>query len=233
MRRTSAPTRLIAFGAAVISSLVGVLAAPAQSTPAADESLLLTLTNSVRASSGVPALALDSGLSSVARQWASSMAASGGISHNANLKNQVGSGWVKIGENVGYGGTLQAIHAALLNSPSHLRNIVDPEFQRIGIGVVWANNLVWLVQVFYTPATSVSTPASPTSAPPATSTPATAAPATAPAPVKSTPTTSTSTTTTTVAPSTTTTSVAPTSSPGLPLRLTLMVQQVRTLRLPS
>lgn len=210
---------------ALTLSLVGALGVPAQAA-AADETLLLTLTNATRTAAGVPALALDSQLSSVARQWANSMAAAGAISHNTNLRNQVGSNWSKVGENVGYGGTVQVIYEALLNSPSHLRNILDPEFERVGLGVIVANNTVWLVQVFLTPRATAPAPE------PA----AVAAPERAPAPTTTAP---APTTTTTSAPTTTTTTAPPASTvaagttSGLPLRLTLMVQQVRTLGVPK
>ena len=215
----SRPGRVVAV-AALLLGLVGALAGPARAA-AVEEALLLTLTNATRTAAGIPALTLDSALSSVARQWASSMAAAGGISHNTNLKNQIDSDWSKVGENVGYGGTVQGIYEALLNSPSHLRNILDPEFERIGVGVVVANNTVWLVQDFLTPMHGAAV------APPAPA-PAPTTPATAPAPTTTVPapTTTTSTTTTTVPPSTTST-VAPEAASGLPLQLAMMVKHVR------
>ena len=213
----SRPGRVVA-AAALTLSLVGALAAPAHAA-AGDESLLLGLTNATRAAAGIPALTLDPALSSVARQWASSMAAAGAISHNAGLKGQIGSNWSKVGENVGFGGSVKAIYDALLDSPSHLRNILDPEFERVGLGVVVVNNVVWLVQDFLTPmyAAAAPTPAPAPTPPPAPTT-------TAPAPTTTT--TSTTTTTTTVAPPTTST-VPPEPPSGLPLRLATMVKQVR------
>ena len=206
---------------ALLLSLVGVLGAPAGAA-GADESQLLSLTNATRTAAGMPALTLDSSLSSIARQWASKMAAAGAISHNTNLKNEIDPNWSKVGENVGFGGSVQAIYDALLKSPSHLRNIVDPEFERIGIGVVVANNTVWLVQNFLTPMDSAPAAAAPAAAPARTAAaPPPPPPTTAPAP-----TTTTTSTTTTVPPSTTST-LAPDATSGLPLRLALMVKQVR------
>jgi hypothetical protein len=216
---------------------VALLAAiPASASAAgADESVLLALTNSARAAAGAGPLTLDSGLSDVARRWASSMAANGAISHNTNLRNEIGSGWGKYGENVGYGGAVEVVHDLLLKSPAHYANIVDREFTSVGLGVVRANGLVWLVQVFFTPASSsgamaplAAAPVAPvvTAAAPKVTTPPTTAPKPAPT------TTSTSTTTTTVSPvPPTTVAAAPTS--GLPLQVTLMVQQLRVLGVPG
>jgi hypothetical protein len=204
---------------ALTLSLVAAVVGPARAS-AADETLLLTLTNATRAAAGLRPLTMDSALSSVARQWASSMAAAEGISHNPDLKNQIGSSWAKVGENVGYGGSVQGIYDALLNSPSHLRNIVDPEFERIGVGVVVAKNTVWLVQNFLTPMTSAPAAAAPPTPAPPRERPAPAPTTTAPPP------TTTTTTTTTVPPPAPAT-VAADAPSGLPMQLALMVKHIR------
>lgn len=227
--------------AAVAVALLTVVPAPA-SAAGAEESQLLSLTNSARAAAGVGPLTLDSGLSDVARRWASTMAANGAIAHNTNLRNEIGSNWAKYGENVGYGGSVEAVNDLLLKSPSHYTNIVDGEFTRVGLGVVRANGLVWLAQVFLTPASSgsVAPVAAAPAAPVVAAAPVVTAPPTAAAPKATTPPTTaapkpaptTSTTTTTLAPPPPTT-VAPAAAPGLPLQVTLMVQQLRVLGVPG
>jgi hypothetical protein len=209
-----------ASGAAALAALLlGGLPVPASADPA-DESRLLTMTNHARAAVGASPLSMDPALSSIARDWASSMAAAGAISHNPNLKSLIGPNRTKAGENVGYGGTLEAIHGMLMNSPAHHANIVDPEFEKAGMGVVRQNGVMWVVEVFVRPASS-SAPAAAAPAPAPDPPPASAP---APARARAAPNTTTSTTTT----STTTTTLPP-APPGLPLRLTLLVQQVRAL----
>ncbi len=44
--------------------------------------------------------------------------------------------WTKAGENVGRGGTVDAVWDAFMASPSHAANVLDPAFTRIGVGVV-------------------------------------------------------------------------------------------------
>ena len=164
---------------------VALVAALAVSTPAqaasGEELKVLALANSLRASVGAPALTFDETLSSVARTWAAKMAAAGTISHNPNLAKQV-SGWTKLSENVGMGGSIEVIHDALVASRSHYVNLVDTEVTLMGIGVVVSGNAVFIVQNFMTPAGAVTTrAASPVTAAPATTAPPTTrAPAVAP-----------------------------------------------------
>ncbi|HWI04849.1 MAG TPA: CAP domain-containing protein, partial [Acidimicrobiales bacterium] len=104
----------VAMVAAVATVALGVL--PAQAD-AGDAGRLLTLTNQVRAGKGLPALAVDSKLTAVAQAWAAELAGRGVISHNPSLRSQV-SGWKVVGENVGVGGAVDAVHAGFVASPT-------------------------------------------------------------------------------------------------------------------
>jgi hypothetical protein len=167
----------IAVAAAAAAAVLAV-SAPAQAQ-SGDEAQVLALSNGLRASVGAPALTFDESLSNVARAWAAKMAAAGTISHNPGLTGQV-SGWSKLSENVGMGGSIQVIHDALVASHSHYVNLVDTEVTLIGIGVVRSGNAVFIVENFMKPKSA---------APAVTSAPATT-PTTKAAPtVASTPTT--------------------------------------------
>jgi hypothetical protein len=114
----------------------------------------------------VPALELDEGISVVSRAWALQMSIVGDIAHNPNFKTLI-TGWSRIGENVGMGHPLSVVHQALVTSPAHYANIVEPAYTRIGIGVVdVGGGNVYVVQNFVRPRTLGSVPA-PT-APPTT-----------------------------------------------------------------
>jgi hypothetical protein len=76
-----------------------------------------------------------SSLVGVARGWTDHMVANGGISHNPNLAGSVSGGWSKLGENVGVGTNVSTLMKAFVNSPAHYKNIVDPAFNYVGIGV--------------------------------------------------------------------------------------------------
>ena len=145
-------TRRGTFGAGAIISGMAVVIVLLGPTPAhaSDELRLLSLTNHVRASRGLPALTTDSQLTGVAQRWASTLAQRGVISHNTSLPGQV-TGWKHLGENVGVGGTVAAIHDGWIGSPTHLTNIVDPTFTRVGFGVVRPDARIFVVQVFMRP----------------------------------------------------------------------------------
>jgi len=53
------------------------------------------------------------------------------------------------GENVGAGDTLAHIQTAFLNSSSHLANILNRNFTRVGIGVYTDANATWITVLFY------------------------------------------------------------------------------------
>lgn len=168
--------RTVAILASVAAALVVVLPGPARAA-SADESRLVDLSNAVRASAGVPALTVDATLSTVAQAWAATMAGAGTISHNPALSTRL-TGWTKIAENVGMGPDLDTVHRALVASPPHHANLVDPELTLIGVGVVNAGGNVFVVEDFMRPANAATVVT--TTPPPSTSTPrATAPPPTA------------------------------------------------------
>ena len=129
------------FGAVLVAALL-VLANPAP-VSAADsgvEAQFVSKINSIRESMGLAPLAAHGELRSVARGWSDQMAADGGISHNGNLGGQVSGNWTKLGENVGVGGDVASLMTAFVNSPAHYRNITDPAFNYVGVGVSYGDD---------------------------------------------------------------------------------------------
>jgi hypothetical protein len=169
----------------VVVGALAVLSSPAGAVndPGAEGSFV-SLTNSLRGSKGLPGLSVNGTLAAKARNWAEHMAAVGAISHS-NLADGAPPEWQRLGENVGRGPSVDAIHNALVASPDHYANLTDPGFQSIGVGVVNANGTYYVAEVFMEsasqPAPSAPTPraATPTSGDPQ---PAHSAPAAAPAP---------------------------------------------------
>ena len=143
----------LTVGALVVALVAALL--PAAITPAfADsgmESQFVSAANSERAAKGLPALEVAGDLTSVARSHSRVMADASNLHHNPNLGSAV-SGWQKVGENVGRGPTVSAIHSALMDSSGHRRNILDSEWTQIGVGVVLdGGGQVWVTQVFRKP----------------------------------------------------------------------------------
>jgi uncharacterized protein YkwD len=89
-------------------------------------------------------LAIDPHWVAVARMWSAKMAATSQLAHNPDLVTSALPGWQKLGENVGVGGSVAALHEAFLHSPHHYENIVDPAFNEMGVGVVVASGTIWV-----------------------------------------------------------------------------------------
>jgi hypothetical protein len=169
---------MVATAIGVLTLSIGMV--PAHADPG-DEGRLLSLTNQVRSSRGLPPLTIDAQLTAVAQKWASTLAGRGVISHNASLPSQV-TGWTDLGENVGLGGTVDAIHDGFLASPTHLQNLVDPTYTRVGFGIVRPDARLFVVEVFMLPASGAST--APAPAPSASTAPAASTSVAPPAPAK-------------------------------------------------
>ena len=173
----------VAVALTVVGSLVTVSApAGAASDPGA-EGDFIARTNALRSSKGLAPLNVNGTLTAKARAWAEHMAAVGGISHS-NLPDGAPSEWQRLGENVGRGPSVASIHDALVASPEHYKNLTDPGFQSIGVGVVNTNGTFYVSEVFMEsasqPAPSASAPRAATPSPGPQ--PVHPAPAAAPAP---------------------------------------------------
>lgn len=192
-RRLLAAVLALTIGGMVMS---GAVTAPASAAPSAGsaDSAFLSLLNGLRGPLGLGSLSLDPQMSDIARGWSTQMASRGALSHNPSLGSQL-QGVSKWGENVAFGGVPQSIFDGLVASTVHLRNMTDPQFNRIGIGTVTdAKGQLWTTHVFArsgsgapaaTPgstatAGSPSTPSNPATTPTSASTPKTAPATSAP-----------------------------------------------------
>ncbi len=236
-RATLAAEGLLAkfLGILALIMLIGavLVPAPASAQNASDEARFITLVNEVRADNGLPPLVQNNELTQLSRGWA--VAQRDGVCGEGNFichANPISEGvtqdWRKLGENVGTGPSLDPVMDAFIASPSHFRNIVDPDFTHIGVGVVWDGGRLYTTHRFMTLSAPAPAP-TPTAAPTTTAAPATtrapaptvaptttAAPATttAPAPAPA-PTVAPTTTTAPVAAPTTPVAQAPTATPSL------------------
>lgn len=104
------------------------------------ETQFVSRINSLRASKGLSQLQVSGQLQGVARNWTEQMVRDGQISHNPNLGSQVSGNWTKLGENVGVGYDVDGLMQAFINSPAHYRNLVDPEWNYVGVGVTMAGD---------------------------------------------------------------------------------------------
>lgn len=123
------------------------LGAAASVDPVAAENQFVDLINRERSSLGLAPLATHPDLVAGARMQAKAIRDAGRLFHNPDL-GSVTTGWKKLGENVGYGGSVDRLHAALMASPGHRANILEPSYTHVGLGVVVDGSTVWVAEVF-------------------------------------------------------------------------------------
>ena len=142
-------TSIIAIAVGIVT-IVGpiALAKPAHAAAGSDEQAFVGAVNAVRAAHGVPALAVDTRLTTLGESWAGRMAAAGGLSHNPALTSSVPAGWTKVGENVGEGPSVASVEQAFEHSAPHLANMLDAGFTSVGIGVVWSGSTLWVSEEY-------------------------------------------------------------------------------------
>lgn len=120
------------------------------------ELAFLELVNEARTVRGLVPLRLNREISDeLSRPWSTTMARRGELSHSGSgtdVLAAVGRRDAAVssaGENVGYAPTVSRLHDALMDSPGHRRNLLDPVFRYIGLGVATSDQRVWVTQTFY------------------------------------------------------------------------------------
>jgi uncharacterized protein YkwD len=107
------------------------------------ENHLYVLVNEERKKAGIPLLQRDTALRNVAREHSDDMFKKGYFSH-INLENQSPFdrirkhhiNYLTAGENLALAQTVEIAHTGLMNSPGHRKNILNPKFRKIGIGIL-------------------------------------------------------------------------------------------------
>ena len=107
----------------------------------AEERSLLLL-NHTRQSMGLPPLQLSLVLAEESEQHSADMAKAGFFGHKSPTRGGLGDRLVGAEvvhtlalENIAMGPSPDSVHADLVRSPSHLRNILDPDVTHVGVGV--------------------------------------------------------------------------------------------------
>jgi hypothetical protein len=157
LKRSGAVRSLMVAGTVGALALHGLV--PASASPAGDESCFLSAINAARTAAGAAPLSVQGDLLRIARSWSQTMATAGQLFHDPNLSKLAPSSWLTLGENVGTGPTCDAIAQAFMNSPEHRRNILDPAFTTVGVGVVdSADGTVWVTEDFMGTGATVPAP---------------------------------------------------------------------------
>jgi uncharacterized YkwD family protein len=118
------------------------------STLSAYEQKVVDLTNQERAKSGLPALKVDMPLSKMAREKSRDMSANGYFSHTSptygspfDMMKKYGISYRSAGENIAMGQrTPEEVVNGWMNSEGHRKNILNPNYNHIGVGYVSQGN---------------------------------------------------------------------------------------------
>jgi uncharacterized protein YkwD len=104
---------------------------------------MLQLVNRERARRGIGPLVADTALRVVARAHSTDMFERGYFSHNTpegedpfGRMRAAHIDFMTAGENLALAQTLSIAHTGLMHSPGHRANILNPEFHRVGIGII-------------------------------------------------------------------------------------------------
>ncbi len=128
---------------------------PTRSFDPTAELQILRLVNEARADAGAQALVVDDDLTRAARAHTVAMAEHGELSHQfsnePNLSQRLAAVNVHFSgaaENVALDVTPESAEDSLMHSPPHRKNLMDPSYNRIGVGVIREGDRIYVVQDF-------------------------------------------------------------------------------------
>jgi hypothetical protein len=132
-----------------------VCSARAQNVDPSGEQQLVQLVNAERAKQGLGALEVDQRLTEIARKHSELMSERGMLSHQfpnePDMRARVATTGMRFnfsGENVAYDSDIESAHVGLMHSPKHKENILRPQFNAIGIGVVRKGTVLYVTEDF-------------------------------------------------------------------------------------
>jgi uncharacterized protein YkwD len=106
---------------------------------------MLSLVNRSRANHGLVELRINEDLCKEALRHSRHMARIGSITHTSNLAELVRSvGGTVFGEDLAKGRGLEGIRNAWIRRADTRRILLDPRFQRVGLGVVHVDGFFWV-----------------------------------------------------------------------------------------
>ena len=130
-------------------------AMPSSAEDRAAESTLLALANQRRREAGVLPLRAEEGLTEAARAHARLMVHKEQLSHQfdgePSLMPRLRESGLRInqaGENVAYNAGAKEAFEALMQSPPHRQNLLDPDFNVAGMAALWSHGRLYVVQDF-------------------------------------------------------------------------------------
>jgi uncharacterized protein YkwD len=108
---------------------------------------MLELLNRERVAQGLVALVADEKLRQAARDHSEEMVRLSYFAHESPTQGspfdrmtRAGVRFGAAGENLAFAPSVDAAHRGLMNSPDHRKNILTPQFRRVGIGAIAAGS---------------------------------------------------------------------------------------------
>jgi uncharacterized protein YkwD len=142
---SSFPVIRIARRLAVVGAIVGLLAGCLLLNDSQVQAK--NLMNNDRTANGLRALPSQTDAQAKAQAWADRLARENALYHS-DIRTGINTKWCSLGENIGYGGSLENIETAYMNSPHHRDNILNSTFNGVGVGVAHNGDRVFSVQEF-------------------------------------------------------------------------------------
>jgi hypothetical protein len=119
------------------------------------EQLVLQQLNESREQAGLAPLKVSPELVQAARHHSAAMAQERKLSHQLSGEPDVqerlraaGAHFFRSGENVGYNTQEDQIHSAFMHSPPHRHNLLTPDYNSVGIGIVRQGDDFWVTEDF-------------------------------------------------------------------------------------
>lgn len=123
--------------------------------PLGPEHRMFQLLNEARANEHLPRLEWDERVAEAARAHALLLAKNHGLSHQFTGElgvperiGRAGSRFTSSAENVALADDAESAHRELMNSPGHRANILNPEYNAVGIGTVEQKGRLYVVEDF-------------------------------------------------------------------------------------
>ena len=122
---------------------------------AAGEREIVALINQERTSRGLQPLTVDGRLTSAARQHTGLMLRYRTLSHQFDGEERLSIRFAgqeirsdQQAENVAYAGDVAEAHRTLMHSPGHRANILNPNYNAVGVGIAWLGSQIYVTEDF-------------------------------------------------------------------------------------
>lgn len=113
-----------------------------------EQNISFDMVNNSRAAHGLPPLEYNFYAHKKAQNYANYLAQNQMLVHSRSTAGLEEINWSIVGENIGRGYNLEGIHQAFMSSPTHKANILDPNYDWLGVGIAKNGDIFYVVHTF-------------------------------------------------------------------------------------